>query len=60
MTSRIIIQTCLVLVGVLILVSGIYAAVLFIAHDYNGDFLKIDDCLDSGGAWDYGARNCKK
>jgi hypothetical protein len=35
-----------------------YFGLLFYAHDFNPRFLKIDSCLDSGGAWDYGKNVC--
>lgn len=33
-------------------------ALLWRAHGYDPDFLKIDACLDRGGAWDYEASVC--
>ena len=36
----------------------LYVGGLFIAHEGNPDFLKIDACLDAGGAWDYTNRTC--
>ena len=26
----------------------------------NGEFWAIDACLDSGGAWDYAAKECRR
>jgi hypothetical protein len=44
--------------GCLIIPCLLYVAGLFIAHKGNPDFLKVDACLDSGGAWDYTNRSC--
>lgn len=35
-----------------------YIAVLWVASDFNPDFLSIDSCLDSGGSWDQANRTC--
>ncbi len=35
-----------------------YLAVLWTASDFNPNFLSIDSCLDSGGAWDEQNRQC--
>ena len=35
-----------------------YLGLLFAAHGFSRDFLEIDTCLDSGGAWDYTNRWC--
>jgi hypothetical protein len=34
-------------------------AFLFVAHEFNKDFLSIDKCLDAGGRWNYEKRNCE-
>lgn len=39
--------------GLLLLPFAVYVGALFIAHDCNPDFLKIDACMDAGGRWDY-------
>jgi hypothetical protein len=44
-------------VGALIL---LYYAFLFLAHDGNLDFLRIDSCLDRGGRWNYQSRTCER
>lgn len=36
----------------------IFSIGLFIASDYNIDFLSIDTCLDHGGRWNYEDRVC--
>ena len=38
---------------------SLYFGFLFIARDFDLDFLKIDHCLDSGGAWNYENVNVK-
>lgn len=43
----------------LILVGLSYFGFLFIAHQGNPHFLKIDRCLDSGGKWNYQENNCE-
>jgi hypothetical protein len=35
-----------------------YHFLLWIGSDFNSDFMKIDSCLDSGGAWDELNRQC--
>jgi hypothetical protein len=47
------------LFGALGLIIVVYLAALFISHDGNADFLKIDSCLDSGGQWNYEAGMCE-
>jgi hypothetical protein len=48
-----------VIIGaILAVVMVAYVAFLFVVHDFNRDFLRIDDCLDDGGRWDYPARAC--
>jgi len=47
-----------VLVVCLVTPVVLYVAGLFVAHKGNSDFLKIDACLDAGGAWDYTNRTC--
>jgi hypothetical protein len=37
----------------------VYLLALFVAHDFNPDFLAIDSCLDSGGRWNYTTRTCE-
>jgi hypothetical protein len=44
--------------GALVLVLALYMALLFIAHDFNPDFLGIDACLDHGGRWNDDRRVC--
>jgi len=36
----------------------LYLGFLFLAHDFNPNFLDIDRCLDSGGMWNYGKNIC--
>jgi hypothetical protein len=36
-----------------------YSMALFVAHDFNPDFLSIDGCLDAGGQWNYERRACE-
>ena len=36
-----------------------YPAFLFVVHDFNPDFMKIDSCLDRGGSWNYQTRQCE-
>lgn len=36
----------------------LYLGLPFAAHGFSRDFLDIDTCLDSGGAWDYTNRCC--
>jgi hypothetical protein len=31
---------------------------LWVTYGFNSDFLAIDSCLDSGGAWDYEKSSC--
>ena len=38
---------------------GIHLATLWVLHDYNPDFLKIDSCIDAGGTWNYETRECE-
>ena len=42
-----------VAISVCVLPFALYLGFLFLAHDCNPDFLKIDSCLDAGGSWDY-------
>jgi hypothetical protein len=50
----------LVILGaVLLLIPLLYFGALFVAHDFNPDFLAIDACLDSGGRWNYNTRVCE-
>lgn len=44
--------------GCLIIPYLLYVTGLFIAHKGTPDFLKVDACLDAGGAWDYTNRSC--
>ncbi len=44
--------------AILVLPFAIYIGFLFLVHDCNPDFLKIDSCLDAGGKWDYENRVC--
>ena len=37
----------------------LYLGALFIAHDYDLDFIAIDSCLDRGGRWDDEGRRCE-
>jgi hypothetical protein len=36
-----------------------YFVALWVAHDFNPRFLKIDSCLDSGGKWNYEQNVCE-
>jgi hypothetical protein len=46
-------------VGFAVVLSLAYLMVLFIANDFNRDFLGIDRCLDRGGRWNYERRSCE-
>ncbi len=40
------------------ILAAFYIGALYMAHDFNPDFMKIDSCLDSGGRWNYETRSC--
>jgi hypothetical protein len=42
-----------------LVVAVLYFAVLFIAHDFDPDFLAIDSCLDAGRTWNQKTRQCE-
>lgn len=42
----------------LIIVGYLFA--LWVAYDFNPDFLKSDSCLDLGGRWNYEENRCEK
>lgn len=46
--------------AVLLLISLLYLGTLFVAHDFNPDFLAIDSCLDSGGRWNHAMKTCEQ
>ena len=47
-------------IAVILLITITYYSFLFVIHDFSGDFLKIDSCLDDGGRWNYDDRNCER
>lgn len=44
----------------IVLIIAVYSLMMFLTHDSNPDAIKIDTCLDQGGAWDYDKRICNK
>ncbi len=38
---------------------SIYFGILFIMHDFDINFLKIDSCLEKGGSWNYEKCECE-
>jgi hypothetical protein len=38
----------------------LYFTFLWVAHDFNPKFLKIDRCLDNGGRWNYEKGVCER
>jgi type III secretory pathway component EscU len=57
MTS-LLIKASSILIVIIALLLIAYYGVLFSAHDFNPDYLKIDACLDAGNVWDYKSRLC--
>ena len=51
--KKIAIIVTMALAAMLLVPLALYLGLLFLAHDCNPDFLKIDSCLDAGGRWDY-------
>jgi hypothetical protein len=43
----------------LLLAEVLYVGFLFVVHDFNGDSLAIDRCLDDGGRWNDDMRRCE-
>ena len=48
------------IIGTVILMTGGYFFTLYAIHGFNPDFLAIDQCLESGGKWNYEHRQCEK
>ena len=46
--------------GAIAFCAVLYFALLFVAHDFDPDFLSIDRCLDSGGRWNSEGRVCER
>ena len=50
----------LILLVFILFIPAIYLGLLFYIHDFDHNFLKIDQCLDNGGRWDYNDCECKQ
>lgn len=45
--------------GALLIVGGYYFS-LYVIHGFDSDFLKINECVETGGRWNYQLRVCEK
>lgn len=53
-------KICLFIIpAALLLPCLFYCGLLFLGHNCNPHFLKIDRCLDLGGKWDYERNTCE-
>ena len=48
------------IIGTVILMTGGYFLTLYAIHGFDPDFLAINQCLESGGKWNYDRRQCEK
>lgn len=42
------------------IVASLYLGFLWVSHDFDPAFLKIDSCLDDGGRWNYAKGVCER
>lgn len=47
------------LTALIILATTVYYGGLWVTSNFDSDFLRVDGCLDAGGAWDYEERTCQ-
>jgi len=48
-----------ILIGISIIIIIFYNGFLFVSHDFDINFLKIDRCLDHGGKWNHALKMCE-
>ena len=57
--SFVFIISTLLIVMTLLICNFLYMCFLFVGHEFNPDFFKIDSCLDNGGKWNYDNKICE-
>lgn len=53
-------KALLMLVATAVLLVGGYFFTLYAIHGFSPDFLKINECVESGGRWNYKTRTCEQ
>lgn len=56
--SQRVVKLVVFVVFLIVLSWTAYGFSIWVTSDFNPDALKIDSCLDRGGAWDYDLRGC--